>query len=274
MALQRNPYTLKEIKTLELLRKNPVLAATRKTSASTRGDSKPLIDLQPLSDVLKLNLVKDTKINETILKPDILVAEPNSLDDSNISATEEENLIKIFSENNISESNSSEHLSTSSILSHSPFDTQIFDDSISDDFASMDYFKCLTNVNYDIEYSDNSTENSVSEEAEVKNTIEDKNILLENTLPTVASVDLDEFDPLKNTNVTTSSAQAQTKDPSTNFRESSNMSNYRGFSNFDIPSISCNTGDFGGLNQSNSSLLSEGGPDEKTKATDQLDTNK
>lgn len=260
-----------------MLRSNPTLAETKKAFVNTRSDSKPLIDL-PLTDVLKPNVVKDTKSDETVFKPEVVLAEQNQIEDSSITAGEDENLIKIFSENNnISESNSSEMLSSSSIFSHSPFDTQIFDDSMSDDFAPMDYIKCLTNINYDIEYSDNSTENSTSEDIDATNKkkIESRNLLSETAMTSLASVDLDEFDPLKNTSDKTANSNTQvtaTKEaPSIAPAAASNMSNYRGFSNFDIPTISCNMGDFGSLNQSNSELLLENSMNKE--AGNQLDAN-
>ncbi|XP_034657160.1 rab5 GDP/GTP exchange factor [Drosophila subobscura] len=101
----------------------------------------------------------------------------------------------------------------------------------------------LTNINYDFDLSDQSGENSTAEEAKLN---------------------LDEFDPLAQ-----SSAPASAVEPETSLLDTTmdslidsdvpgscvslpsplkpEVANYRGFSNFEIPSISCNTGDFSSL---------------------------
>ncbi|SPP84758.1 rab5 GDP/GTP exchange factor [Drosophila guanche] len=112
----------------------------------------------------------------------------------------------------------------------------------------------LTNINYDFDLSDQSGENSTAEEAKLN---------------------LEEFDPLAQ-----SSATAAAVEPETSLLDTTmdslidsdvpgscvslpsplkpEVANYRGFSNFEIPSISCNTGDF-------SSLGHDAGPSEGHK---------
>ncbi|XP_043647023.1 rab5 GDP/GTP exchange factor [Drosophila teissieri] len=103
----------------------------------------------------------------------------------------------------------------------------------------------LTNINYDFDLSDQSGENSTADESKLN---------------------LDEFDPLAQKS---SAVQPPPPLPETSLLDSTTdslidsevpatavllpsplkpeVSNYRGFSNFDIPSISCNTGDFSSL---------------------------
>lgn len=99
----------------------------------------------------------------------------------------------------------------------------------------------LTNINYDFDLSDQSGENSAADESKVI---------------------LDEFDPLvqrsnekpAETSLldTTSDSLIDSEVPGTGVLLPSplkpEVANYRGFSNFDIPSISCNTGDYSSLN--------------------------
>ncbi|KAH8379765.1 hypothetical protein KR009_007050 [Drosophila setifemur] len=104
----------------------------------------------------------------------------------------------------------------------------------------------LTNINYDFDLSDQSGENSTADESKLN---------------------LDEFDPLVQRSVAPTQAPAEL--PETSLLDNSmdslidsevpgtsvllpsplkpEVANYRGFSNFEIPSISCNTGDFSSL---------------------------
>ncbi|KAH8326931.1 hypothetical protein KR067_001774 [Drosophila pandora] len=104
----------------------------------------------------------------------------------------------------------------------------------------------LTNINYDFDLSDQSGENSTADEAKLN---------------------LDEFDPLVQKSAPNRKPPAALPDtslldstmdslidsevPGTSVLLPSplkpEVANYRGFSNFDIPSISCNTGDFSSL---------------------------
>lgn len=136
-------------------------------------------------------------------------------------------------------------LFASPIFNYTPFDTPSLMDDFSDppdDLLLTSEFKGgLTNINYDFDLSDNSCENSVFEEHKV---------------------DLDEFDPLLK-NIHCDSAgelvydEVDSGKPKTLLESDSpprgvflpspikpTVTDYRGFSNFDIPTISCNTGDF------------------------------
>ncbi|KAH8303678.1 hypothetical protein KR018_011150 [Drosophila ironensis] len=101
----------------------------------------------------------------------------------------------------------------------------------------------LTNINYDFDLSDQSGENSTADESKLN---------------------LDEFDPLVQKPAAAALSESNPLDstmdslidsevPSTSVLLPSplkpEVTNYRGFSNFDIPSISCNTGDFSSLGQ-------------------------
>ncbi|EDV96006.1 rab5 GDP/GTP exchange factor [Drosophila grimshawi] len=103
----------------------------------------------------------------------------------------------------------------------------------------------LTNINYDFDLSDQSGDNSVADDPKLN---------------------LDEFDPLAQRGIPKAPVVAETSVldttldslidsdvPATGVLLPSplkpEVANYRGFSNFDIPSISCNTGDFSSLNQ-------------------------
>ncbi|XP_026849692.1 rab5 GDP/GTP exchange factor [Drosophila persimilis] len=105
----------------------------------------------------------------------------------------------------------------------------------------------LTNINYDFDLSDQSGENSTAEESKLN---------------------LDEFDPLAQPQPQPCGAPAAVE-PETSLLNTTTdslidsdvpgtcvslpsplkpeVANYRGFSNFEIPSISCNTGDFSSL---------------------------
>ncbi|XP_017127960.1 rab5 GDP/GTP exchange factor [Drosophila elegans] len=108
----------------------------------------------------------------------------------------------------------------------------------------------LTNINYDFDLSDQSGENSTADESKLN---------------------LDEFDPLAQAGSVTQPPalrpEASLLDSTTDSLIDSEVpgtavllpsplkpevANYRGFSNFDIPSISCNTGDFSSLGQESS----------------------
>lgn len=166
------------------------------------------------------------------------------------------------------------------------FDNQSFDETTPDEFAPIDFLKGITNINYDFTFSDNSGENSISEDAagETSGRSTSAATMIEpstsNPLKTSdsnSSFNLDEFDPLRNIDsgeaavgTTPSSSQPQSKslsisliDPKpTTLIESEDSPNqvllpsplkptstdYKGFSNSKIPTISCNTGDFSSLN--------------------------
>lgn len=154
----------------------------------------------------------------------------------------------------LSNSNSADLLSASPIFNYSPFDTQSLDElATPDEFAPINFIHGLTNINYDFDLSDNSAENSVADDQKI--TVAGKKI------------DLEEFDPLivKDAKVSlsltmdTASVCDQQPPSLIDGGNSPNdillqsplkpiVSDYKGFSSFDIPSITCHTGDFSSLN--------------------------
>lgn len=139
---------------------------------------------------------------------------------------------------------------TSPIFNYTPFDAisllEDHSDSTDDYLISTDLRGGLTNVNYDFDLSDHSGENSVTEDLKLN---------------------LEEFDPLAQKSSTESDLQVVVQDGSTVGRSlldsdsptngtllpsplKPTVTDYRGFSSFEIPSISCNTGDFASLNHS------------------------
>lgn len=139
---------------------------------------------------------------------------------------------------------------TSPIFNYTPFDAisllEDHSDSTDDYLISTDLRGGLTNVNYDFDLSEHSGENSVTEDLKLN---------------------LEEFDPLAQKSSTESDLQVVVQDGSTVGRSlldsdsptngtllpsplKPTVTDYRGFSSFEIPSISCNTGDFASLNHS------------------------
>ncbi|XP_030375320.1 rab5 GDP/GTP exchange factor [Scaptodrosophila lebanonensis] len=152
-----------------------------------------------------------------------------------------------------------DQLFASPIFNYGPFDAVSLLEESSDNtdvlMLGTEFQGGLTNINYDFDLSDKSGENSVADDS---------------------NVNLDEFDPLaqQQEQLRTLKVEAQsamtsgildsTTDSSASLIDSDlppptgillpsplkpEVSNYRGFSNFDIPSISCNTGDFSSLGQ-------------------------
>ncbi|XP_055913318.1 rab5 GDP/GTP exchange factor [Eupeodes corollae] len=168
--------------------------------------------------------------------------------------------------------NTTDLLFASPIFNYTPFDTASLDGvETPDDLlttTTSEFKGGLTNINYDFDLSDLSGENSVAEETKF---------------------DLEEFDPLMkkdNDLVQTSSAavvdnltgstdqgisipnkDSESKQPKSLLESDSppngvhlpspikptTVTDYKGFSNINIPSISCNTGDFSSINNSNKS---------------------
>ncbi|XP_053952949.1 rab5 GDP/GTP exchange factor isoform X1 [Anastrepha ludens] len=153
---------------------------------------------------------------------------------------------------------SADMLFTSPIFNYTPFDAvSLLDDhsdSTDDLILNTDMRGGLTNVNYDFDLSDHSADNSVAEDL---------------------TLNLEEFDPLvQKPNEESALGEAvstglQTPEKKVNLHQRSlldsdsptngallpsplkpTVAEYRGFSSFEIPSISCNTGDFASLNHS------------------------
>ncbi|XP_034102488.1 rab5 GDP/GTP exchange factor [Drosophila albomicans] len=136
-----------------------------------------------------------------------------------------------------------DQLFASPIFNYTPFDAVSLLEESSDGDVMMlgtEFQGGLTNINYDFDLSDQSGDNSVADESKLN---------------------LDEFDPLVQRPVATATPLLDTTTdslidcdvPGTAVLLPSplkpEVANYRGFSNFDIPSISCNTGDFSSLGQ-------------------------
>lgn len=154
------------------------------------------------------------------------------------------------------------------------FDQKVFDETTPDEFAPINFLKGISNINYDF-ISDNSAENSVSDDvgdmqADQSNAESFAHPV--KTSDSTCSFNLDEFDPLRSANSTSAplATASQSKPLNINLIDSKpttliesedspnqvllpsplkpTATDYKGFSNSKIPSISCNTGDFSSLN--------------------------
>lgn len=141
----------------------------------------------------------------------------------------------------VSDNNSTDILSTPPNLNFDSFLDELL---TPEEFASMNLVSGgLTNINYDFDISDMSTDNSVADDVQKINSL---------------GLSLDEFDPLLNESDKSSPVELD----ATNLMDGGDspidtllpsplkptLPPYRGFSAFDIPSISCQTGDFGSTN--------------------------
>ncbi|XP_055376919.1 rab5 GDP/GTP exchange factor [Condylostylus longicornis] len=177
---------------------------------------------------------------------------------------------------NMPNSDSGDLLFSSPIFNYTPFDNT------PDDLLNVtDFTGGISNINYDFDLSDYSGENSLNEDVQEVNKV----IHPDSGDGTSLKLDLEEFDPLLKDDATKEecsnghsiqtninencamnlSLHSSLEENSQNLIESDSpsqvllpspikptTSDYRGFSNFDIPSISCNTGDFSSINyQSN-----------------------
>ncbi|XP_016933223.2 rab5 GDP/GTP exchange factor [Drosophila suzukii] len=143
-----------------------------------------------------------------------------------------------------------DNLFASPIFNYTAFDSvSLLEEPSSSDVLMLgsEFHGGLTNINYDFDLSDQSGENSTADDSKLN---------------------LDEFDPLAQKGPVNQPPSAL---PETSLLDSTTdslidsevpgtavllpsplkpeVANYRGFSNFDIPSISCNTGDFSSLGQ-------------------------
>lgn len=134
----------------------------------------------------------------------------------------------------------------------------------------------IRNINYDIDFSDtsagNSGENSVNDEIDSKSFHKRPESAM-----VMSKSDLDEFDPLATKRQLESSTFSlnlldekredfmsksllDSDSPGQGFLESplKPTMEYKGFSGFNIPTISCNTGDFSSLNMNQPSTSASG----------------
>lgn len=150
------------------------------------------------------------------------------------------------------------------------FDNQSFDETTPEEFAPINYLRGISNINYEFTFSDNSAENSISEDVGDASSIchGDDNISMQSKpLDTISTFSIDEFDPLRSTqrsveplekpqnlfatDLCTDDQQPITLIDSVNSPNQGQLpsplkpvaTSYKGFSNSNIPSISCNTGD-------------------------------
>lgn len=293
-VLQRTPFELKEIKTLQSLRdsllpssikcKLPLDRPTQfqSNSSSSGGHFKSNL----VSSMAAINLKSKESTfpfaldSESVGKSkeiDSVALSPNTLaTDVDPFAGSSDMLLPTVSDP-MKSSPSADYLSVSPSFGPCSlsFDNQSFDETTPDEFAPINFLKGITNINYDFTFSDNSAENSISED--VGELTNQSNVdAAGNPLKasdSTSSFNLDEFDPLRNVETASKAvASSQPKplnisltDPKpTTLIESEDSPNqvllpsplkptatdYKGFSNSNIPTISCNTGDFSSLNYS------------------------
>lgn len=160
------------------------------------------------------------------------------------------------------------------------FDNQSFDETTSEEFVPANFLQGVSNINYEFTFSDNSAENSISEDAGDASSIchgDDNTSMQSKPLDTISTFSIDEFDPLRSTHraaeptdrahnsmaidLTTDSERSTTLMDSVDSPSQGQLpsplkpvaSGYKGFSNLNIPTISCNTGDFSLPNYPNDS---------------------
>lgn len=155
---------------------------------------------------------------------------------------------------------SSDLLFASPIFNYNTFDTSSLidepSDSTDDLLLTAEFRGGLTNINYDFDLSDNSNENSVSED--IKINLAEFDPLLKPPTPPFDKQEL----PSTSCQINTCSLNIS-NDNTKSLLDSDSPTNepllpsplkpttdYRGFSTFEIPTISCNTGDFSSLNYS------------------------
>lgn len=163
----------------------------------------------------------------------------------------------------LSTSNSADLLSASPIFNYSPFDAQSLSELVTpDEFPpTTDYIPGgLTNINYDFDLSDYSAENSVAEDhtSSPKPTPSTSDLLDSNQdfangqEPPRRPLDFQLGELATGGSDRGSSSLLDGSDsPGETLLPSPLkpiVSDYRGFSSFEIPTISCNTGDFSSIN--------------------------
>lgn len=225
-----------------------------------------------LSDVSSTTTHTNTSQHlSTRLHDDVAICTASSMKPLEPTVVESENV------SHMKPSASNDLLSSSPNFSYSPFDGQSFEeDTTPDEFTPINFLHGIRNINYDFNFSDNSAENSISEDNE--NQTKTNNVWTkpdETQSMSNLSLDLDEFDPLRNKKIVTGTAVSKTsrefdlaETKPTTLIESEDSPNqvllpsplkptatdYKGFSKFDIPTISCNTGDFSSLNYDESNV--------------------
>lgn len=243
-VLNRTPLVLKPIKTPNSLQSgagghrnslvskaesNPkklISIASDDQSDSGNSSNKPMPSYASTSHFLTSSN-QCTTVSPINTKPDLLNLIDNLMVDQQCHTSD---LVTI------SDNNSTDVLSTPPNLNFDSFLDELL---TPDEFTSLNLVNGgLTNINYDFDISDTSAENSVTDDVQKSNSL---------------GLTLDEFDPLLNDSNKCSPVET------TNLMDGGDTPNdtllpsplkptvppYKGFSAFDIPSISCQTGDFG-----------------------------
>lgn len=273
-VLERTPFVVKPIKT-----KQTLLSGTARKRLSS-GDPAilppPLIPTavsttsnQPALTNFQANLVSTQfGLGDNSQKPFPAPpsTKPSSLHDQLIPSvtslssnlTETLNIIPSTS-GRLSTSNSADLLSASPIFNYSPFDAQSLNELVTpDDFPpTTDYIPGgLTNINYDFDLSDYSAENSVADELDLSAQPPGSDLLFDSNPNTngqeLPRIPLDfKLGELAIGIGATASLLDGGDSPGETLLPSPlkpTVSDYRGFSSFEIPTISCNTGDFSSIN--------------------------
>lgn len=284
-VLERTPFNVKPIKTKQTLLSGT--ARKRLSSGDLPALPPPMIpstisNNQPLSN-FQANLVSTPfGLGDNPQKfPQSQTLTPSSLLDqltppSNIPSitslatnlTETLNIIPTTS-GRLSTSNSTDLLSASPIFNYSPFDAQSLSELVTpDEFPpATDYIPGgLTNINYDFDLSDCSAENSVVEDNDSSTKLSTLDIIDSSSQRSTTIVQQEPLQiPLdfKLGEMATSIGGGVTTTTTTSILDGADspgetllpsplkpisVSDYRGFSSFEIPTISCNTGDFSSIN--------------------------
>lgn len=135
-------------------------------------------------------------------------------------------------------------------------------DSTDDLLLTAEFRGGLTNINYDFDLSDHSNENSVTEDVKI-NLAEFDPLLkpptppIENQPPpplpqpcTSSQMPTNSLPILEDTTKSLLDSDSPSNEPMLPSPLKPMVTDYRGFSTFEIPSISCNTGDFSSLSHS------------------------
>lgn len=297
-VLQRTPFELKEIKTLESLRSSLLPSSIKnklpldRPANSNNNNSGGHFKSNLVSSMAAINLKSKESAFPFALEPEAgaeSVIEPTVIVDETLAMANPlvKNLDPFGGGSDMLLPTLGDPMKSSptvDYLSVSPsfdpcslsFDNQSFDETTPDEFAPINYLKGITNINYDFTFSDNSAENSISEdvgEMQANRSNAESALNPMKTSDSTSSFNLDEFDPLRNADGAVQMATSSQSKPlcislndpkPTTLIESEDSPNqvllpsplkptstdYKGFSNSNIPTISCNTGDFSSLNYS------------------------
>ncbi|KNC34700.1 hypothetical protein FF38_09134 [Lucilia cuprina] len=138
-------------------------------------------------------------------------------------------------------------------------------DSTDDLMLTAEFRGGLTNINYDFDLSDHSNENSVAEDVKI-NLAEFDPLLKQPTPPsenqpqpsTSSQIQANCLPILEDKTKSLLDSDSPANEPMLPSPLKPMITNYRGFSTFEIPSISCNTGDFSSLTHAiNSDVVAE-----------------